>query len=465
MIPLYQLILITIQGLPDPVNVLCAVGDVVGSVFSYRTPSLAVQAFVEFWTTSGACISAPAGGWPDSVSRTLRTVGLIPEDDLFKPGALAPSLSPKALPCTPPSAVFKPEGLSRIPSPRRPQKVFPQFPSMRSPLSPTIRRQHRIPAFPVTPLTKIQICEKPRYKRKSNSGGKENLDIDNRPLASLAERIAEILNTNGTLLKKRKREDYEEQDSPDSSPISSPISTPSKRMKERMKPKQRKSNLPSESLSALVSSTLNDESEEELRCVEEASKAFSASDFPSRHVDRVMPRSKFVYGRLIVGDQNWSHNATTESMEANQARDALRMKKIDLNEILKSRSTIKRSSSAPQAMWNAIESRKRKWSDSDSAKTDGLTKTAPPPKRYCGVRPRRTSSMPECLDSDSTVVEIPLMSKTKLDVIDLSDSDDSLPASDDTVVSYSSEKNSPTKDALNRHSQKTSLQSRLCLPV
>ena len=169
MIPLYQHILITIQ---NPVNVLCAVGDIVGSVFSYRTPSLAVEAFVEFWTTSCANVPALARGWPESISRALHAVGLFPKVTSPKPVPLSLAFNLVAPPCTPSSSYSTlPSALKRkIPSPQRPQKAFGKFPAIpTSPTSPTARHQQRISISAMMPRTPLLIS-KPRRRHHARGG-------------------------------------------------------------------------------------------------------------------------------------------------------------------------------------------------------------------------------------------------------------------------------------------------------
>lgn len=459
MIPLYQHILITIQTLPDPVNTLCAVSDLVGSVFSYRTPSLAVEAFSEFWMTSCANVPAPAGGWPENISRTLRAVGLLPKNYLPKSGSLSPAFSVTVSPRTPISSSTSPSVLKRkrIPSPHRPHKVFGKFPTIpTSPVSPTARHQRRLPTSaltPRTPLSDLQIREMPLYKRRRlNSDGKENSGISQRPLVSVAERIADLLKPNGSLLRKRKLETREDDED---SPANNSISTPSKKMKERMKPKRKKSI--SATTKTLNSPNLTTNSEEDRRCIEEALNSPTPTLPTMDVVDHCIARTKVVYGRppIDVGGQGPVH-------------DAAQFKKIDFNEI---RNTVRRSCSTSDELWNAIERRKRRRSDIDES---CLTKLACPSKGYIL---RRTASMPKrlgCPDSDSTVVEWPIATKTKrqfkpmiLDAeADMTGSDDALPASDDTVFSSSSssssdDEDSPTKGALNRYFERHGLESKI----
>jgi hypothetical protein len=463
--------LVCIQSLPDPVDALCAVGDIIGSVFLFRKPRLAVEAFVDFWTASCANVASPTAGWPEGVLRTLRAVGLLPKDGVSESVALSPAFDLMTTPrspifsstySTPQSSAVKRGGVSCIPSPQRPQKPFISFPVMpTSPVSPTLQRKRKVPtsaATPRTPLSDIQIRDEPLYKRRRlDSDGKENLSINKRPIASVAERIAEILKPNGTLLRKRKLETGKEEEDTKGSQASNCISTPSKSMKDRMKPKRRRSS--SAISKSQTSTTANDLRDAEGRCAEEALNP-SAVSLPSKDVDhRVLKRllNKIVSRGARPG-QNRSHTTNLEDQVP-------QIKKIDFNEILKSRGGIKRSSSTPEAMWNAIERRKRKLSDSDTADVDekyGLTKLARHSKRHHGVFARRTVSMPErreCLDSDSTVVDLPLVSRAmcKFEPAML---DDAHPASDDTVTggsSSSSEEDSPTKDALNRHRQRTGL--------
>jgi len=454
MIPLYQHILTTIQTLPDPVNTLCAVSDLVGSAFSYRTPSLAVESFSEFWMTSCVNIPAPAGGWPESISRTLRTVGLLPEDSL---PSLSPAFGLTIPPCTPISSSTSPSALKRkrIPSPHKPHKVFGKFPAIpTTPVSPTARHQQKLPTSALTPRTPLsEIREMPLYKRRRlNSDGKENSDINPKPLVSVAERIADLLKPNGTLLRKRKLEMREEDGD---SLANTPTPTPSKKIKERMKPKRKKSIFATENTLTSPNMTTNsDESEEDRRCVEEALDSPTPS-LPTRDiVDHCVARTKVVYGR--------------PPFDVGPAHDVAQFKKIDFSEI---HNTVRRSYSTSDEMWGAIERRKRKRLNIDESYPAEL---AYPSKRYIL---RRTASMPKrlgCPDSDSTVVEWPVTTKRQFKPMildaeeDMTGSDDTLPASDDTVVSSSSssssDEDSPTKDALNRYFERHGLESKKFRP-
>lgn len=441
----------------DPLKALSAVGDIVGSVFSHRTPGLAVESFVEFWTTTCVNLAAPVEGWPESISRALRAVGLLPKDVTpRKLVSLSPALDLSPSPRTPtsssystPSLFDSERGVSWIASPRRPRKAFSRFPAMpTSPLSPTIRLKQKRSTSATTPraaLSEIQICGEPsRKRRRLSSDGKENAGIYDKPLVSVAERIAEILKTNGTVRKKRKLESQDDEEDTRESPASSCASTPSKKLKDRMKPKRTK--LVSEPVPTSPGSD-----SEELEWVEQALMP-STLPFPSSAKDVEMP-SVPTFNKPIVQCSLFSGTS--------------QFRRIDLSEMQKSRNAVRRSSSTPEALWNAIESRKRKLSASHVPRSTldenpGLGKVAR--RRYHAVPMMRRASMPEreCLDSDSTVVEVPLTSRCgvkKAKEEGMIGSDDSLPASDDTVTggggSSSSEDDSPIKAAVSRHLQRT----------
>ena len=124
--------------------------------------------------------------------------------------------------------------------------------------------------------------------------------MNNKPLASVAERIADLLKLNGPLLRKRKLKAREEDEK--DSPI---FSTPSKRLKERMKPKRTKSISATESmLTSPASTTTSNESEEDRRCVEEVLSS-SPPSYPAWDVDHCLASttwSKTVYGRVDPGE-------------------------------------------------------------------------------------------------------------------------------------------------------------------
>ncbi len=89
---------------------------------------------------------------------------------------------------------------------------------------------------PRAPLSAIQLCESPSKRGSLNSDGKENKASGNGPLVSVAERIAEILETNW----KKRKLDMEEESNAHDTPLKDSI--PLKRLKGRMKPKMMKSN-------------------------------------------------------------------------------------------------------------------------------------------------------------------------------------------------------------------------------
>lgn len=485
-----------------------------GSIFHYRVPSLAAESFTEFWKLSFATLSVPET-WPKGIAHALRSVGLLQKEEI-KPAAsaLAPAFDIALAPHTPvsiPTAMTNREGVSRIPSPPKPRKVYGNFPIVpSSPGSPTVRRQRRSAssssaATPRTPLSVIQLCESPPKRRRLNSEGKENDALSDSPLVSVAERIAEIFKSNENL-KKRKLDPEEEWNAAGISSKDFTI-TPMKKLKGRMKPKMTKSNMVSKtsSPSLSTSSACSNESEMERRWVADTLTP-SVVPFPSVEVERPgyavdVPRRKREYGMF----GSWSKRPTSDVPQ--QKRDhansldnqEVPVRKIDFTKI---RRLIRRTISTPETMLNSMSIGKRKRLESD-VDNDGdlfeLEKRPPIPglkRQRSNIAPaRRTRSLPEPqekLDSDITVVhssdDEPRIGQAALRCGLLSDaqkkttlpngkklatsdtleedyaSDDSF--SSDTAVnssassSSSSEEDSPTKDVVSRKMQKLGSRSR-----
>ena len=93
-LPLYQTALLGIQELPRTLRVLEALSPLLQSVFIGRDdkPSVAREAFTEFWTTTFGDVEEPEGGWPED----LRICLLPAEEDLTEVDT-EPSSDPEEL--------------------------------------------------------------------------------------------------------------------------------------------------------------------------------------------------------------------------------------------------------------------------------------------------------------------------------------------------------------------------------
>jgi len=519
LVPLYQLVLITIQALPEPLAAIDAVDDILGSIFRYRVPSLAAEAFTEFWRFTVAPLSIPQSGWSKGVLRALRSVGLFRNEDAVPAvAALAPAFDINLSPRTPvstshsiPTALLNHEGLSHILSPPRPRKVFGNFPIIpSSPVSPTVRRQRRPSSSssaitPRTPLSAIQLCGSPSKRRRLNSEGKENKTLGNGALVSVAERIAEILEANGNL--KKRKLDLEEESNADT-PLKDSTTTLPKRLKGRMKPKTTKSNAGSRlskigSPSLSTNSACSNESEAERRWVVDT-LTLSTVPFPSTEVEQPeyaadIPRRKREDGMIGSSSKPRPVPARGASQQRGDHANSLDSQEMPLPKIdfTRIRRPIKRSVSTPEAMWNVVSIGKRKRLESDVDNDQGkdlydLRKMRPVPalhishlavKRHCSnlAPARRACSMlepRESLDSDTTLVcssdDNPQVSPRRwllsemqkktsasydkksamFDTLEEHPFDDS--SSSDTAASSStsSEEDSPTKEVVSRKTQK-----------
>ncbi len=283
---------------------------------------------------------------------------------------------------------------------------------------------------PRTPLSAIQLCGSASKRRRLNSEGKENKALGKGPLVSVAERIAEILETNGNL--KKRKLDLEEESNTDDAPLKDSTTALPKRLKGRMKPKMTKSNAVSKlskigSPSPSTNSACSNESEVERRWVVDT-VTLSAVPFPSTEVEQPeyaadIPRRKREDGMfgssskprpILARDVPQQRRDHTNSLDSQEVS----LPKIDFTRI---RRPIKRSVSTPEAMLNVVSIGKRKRLESDVDNDQDLydlRKRRPVPalqishlavKRHCSnlAPARRAWSMlepQERLDSDTTLV-------------------------------------------------------------
>jgi len=494
----------------------------------------ASEAFIEYWNIAYARVAIPAKGWPESITHALQTVGLLAKEEApvvevttpLKPAFVVNS-SPRTPIAssfsTPPTAVLKREGLSQIPSPQRPQKVFGTFPIVpTSPVSPLRRRTKSSSSSASvrrTPLSAIQPFETPSKRRRLNSdntgsakgqGNKENLTRT--PLVSVAERIAEMMKSGGNSSSKKRRLEEDDDES-------KAKTTPTKKLKGRMKPRFVKPTFRPKAPSPAPSAASSNESEDE-RWVEGALKI--GVPFPSMDISESigaqakdatgespveMPRRKRELGMLrsldekaapsIAQSQSFQQKREYTTSLDGQAYDAP-TRKINLAKVR----TVKRSVSIPEAML-AAKSQKRKRCDSDldsDADLYDLTKAHPLPSLQLKLLPppsaprqpvtRRAFSLPDphqWSDSDMTAVvsssdDDPHLGQVTphhlvspamyrkgpilRDYGELFGSDDSLPGSDDSTGSGSDDsEESPTKEFVSRQLQRRASESMLLKSV
>jgi hypothetical protein len=117
-LPLYQTALLGIQELPHTLRILEALSPLLQSVFIGRDdkPSIAREAFTEFWTTTFGDVEEPEGGWPQDLricllpAEDFTEVDIEPSSDLEEledVTVCAPSSADsdsEYLSCTPPSS-------------------------------------------------------------------------------------------------------------------------------------------------------------------------------------------------------------------------------------------------------------------------------------------------------------------------------------------------------------------------
>jgi len=283
-IPLYQHILVKIQRLPESLATLESLAPILDSVFRKRVPSLAAEAFVDYWKLTYSRMPTPERGWPKSIRHCLSITGLLAIEDcddntfsnvvLPSPLGTAFSLPPSsprtpisASFSTPPTAILKREAMSKVPSPQRPTKAFGGFPIVPSTPPSPVRRRTRSSIGARTPLSEIQLCGSPSKRRRLMSEGegrsleeKENVAVGG--IVSVAERIALNGQKTGAASKKRR---YEEEEDGEDYLGGRVMPTPAKKLKSRMKPKVKptlkntKLKEPSPALSAASSNESEDE--------------------------------------------------------------------------------------------------------------------------------------------------------------------------------------------------------------
>uniref|UniRef100_A0A8H7XPF0 Telomere-associated protein Rif1 N-terminal domain-containing protein n=1 Tax=Psilocybe cubensis TaxID=181762 RepID=A0A8H7XPF0_PSICU len=305
-IPLYQHILVRIQVLPESMENLDKLSNILDSIFLNKVHAVAAESFLDYWKLTYARMNVPESELPTAITHCLQAVGLLAPPTPTTPEPTAPTALPLAaafIPSsprtpiaasfsTPPTAIIKREALSRVASPQRPHKVFGAFPIVPStPMSPSRRRRSSGTSSEGmrTPLSAIQLCTSPAKRRRLMSDGdessrksdKENMFMDkgNVPVvASVTERIAELKP------KGKKRRLSDEEDDPDYVPECAPASSTGsgKKLKGKMKPKgkpvAKKARIPTSPVPSVTGSVSSNESEDERRWVEAA--LISGSDVP-----------------------------------------------------------------------------------------------------------------------------------------------------------------------------------------
>ncbi|PPR07765.1 hypothetical protein CVT24_003715 [Panaeolus cyanescens] len=302
--PLYQHILIRIQGLPATDATLEKFGSLIGSIFCHRVPPVAMDAFKDFWKLTYGTQGPPKYSWPEPIHKALVAVGIM--DSIPAPPCtpIAASFS------TPPTAVVKREALAQIGSPQRPTKPVGAFPIVpTSPETPIRRRRtssggtHGVinsGGVRRTPLSSLQLCNtgSPSKRRKiavvEDEEGKENIQIP-----SVLERIASLSAING---KKRRFEDDGDDDEllparaptlPSNHLIPFPTSdskeaevTPMKNLKKKMRPRSSKPLPKKARITSPTQSNTSTESEEERKWVEQSLlRPAGGLPFPSVEAD------------------------------------------------------------------------------------------------------------------------------------------------------------------------------------
>ncbi|PPQ86312.1 hypothetical protein CVT25_005613 [Psilocybe cyanescens] len=285
-IPLYQHILVRIQVLPESLDNLKKLRNILDSIFTKKVPAVAAESFVDYWKLTYSRMHIPESEWSGTITHCLQAVGLLPPPSLtteepttlplasaFIPLPSSPRTPVSASFSTPPTAIMKREALSRVGSPQRPHKIFGGFPIVPStPLSPS-RRRRSSGSFSETrrtPLSAIQLCGSPLKRRRlmaadgddKKSSEKENVFGDDVPvLASVAERIAELKPSG----KKRRFDDEEDEHEKTSERGAVSSSAAGKKLKTKMRPKgkhvAKKARFPSPVAS--VASASSNESEDE----------------------------------------------------------------------------------------------------------------------------------------------------------------------------------------------------------
>ncbi len=303
-----------------------------------------------------------------------------------------------------------------------------------------------------------------KRRRLNNTNGKENTALNNPPLVSVAERIAELLKP-GENYRKRKVE-AEQYDVDDDMSL---MPSPAKRLKGRMKPKQTKTVADRDAWRPFSSPRWaifsKNESPEERRWVER--------QFPPTFPFPSMRTADGLCHRQISGSEPElsSQPGTTPTTILTQGCDSVPGPKIDLRV---ARRTIKRIASTPETLLNIISNQKRKRDVGDEGVSEHRQYSGILSRPLTRFTPRRTQSLPSQrgrLDSDSTLVNpsdddlhsewVKLgppkkeasYKKLALDVASVGD--DPLLGSDDTAASgSSSEEDSPTKEVVNRRMQR-----------
>ena len=512
---MYQHILVKIQRLPESLDTLKSLAPILDSVFRKRVPSLAIEAFVDYWKLTYARIPTPERGWPKTIRHCLSIAGMLPvesmnieDDDILSNSNALPSSPlgtafslPPSSPrtpisasfSTPPTAILKREAMSKVPSPQRPTKAFRGFPIVPStPVSP-VRRRSRSSVGTRTPLSAIQLCGSPTKRRRLllEEGEEEKENVGVGGVMSVAERIA--ANGQKPTSKKRRHED-----DGDNYLGGMTLPTPAKKLKSRMKPKVKptpknaKMKNPSSPAPSVASSN---ESEDE-RWVEQAvGVAFPAM----KDGGDVQPPLAFSYKRQRSNGGGLEEPGRGLQQRPQQPRIvSLNSRsysspppvKIDLRTV-----PLRRSTSIPDFVSTAIQ-RKRKRRESDASDLYDRVVSSDPPLAALSLRhaakmkiqkvfgiplsDSETSSSLQVLSSDDDphlgqvtphhiISPAPLQSRVGErgcdapksvfgglfgDESDMPGSDDSVPS---TTSSFESEVDSPTKQVLLRHLRRTAV--------
>ncbi|KDR82377.1 hypothetical protein GALMADRAFT_237655 [Galerina marginata CBS 339.88] len=417
-IPLYQHILVRIRALPESIQNLKVLENILASVFTKRTLPSAIEAFTEYWNLTYSRIPPSDQGWSDTIIECLKAVGILPkssnDEESVPSSPLAPALIiPPSTPrtpvassfSTPPTAIIKREALHKLPSPQRPQKVFGTFPIVpTTPLSPIRRRSSSSSSTRRTPLSSIQLCGSPSKRRRLMVEGDSDEEKENSlvGVVSVTDRIAELKPYG----KKRRHEDDEEDPQPEPSPM--------KKLKGKMKPKGKPVAKKLRTASPAPCAASSNESKDERKVAAALVESLPfpsmepANDSPEVFVCSAAGSSRRKGGFADTVPAQPSHPPIQLQRERDQVKSLdsqdTPVQRIDLAKML-----IRRSVSFPESLLMAATDRKRK-RDSDIEDDQDLydASTSDPLPALSLPRPRqlkKAHTLPS-LDSDVTVQSI-----------------------------------------------------------